>query len=171
VLAAARSRRARLSVAGAASTLTRTSASTPPLPTAVVRRGDRSVFYRTRRQRAADRLRLFRGRARSPGHGQAPHPRRSAAHHRQHRQAAGAAETGVVNRTGRFAHAFSKSSVIRSLRSRARQSYFAQSCLEDNQIARIGSASGSLWRVPIHSTKGGFLITVAAIRSAERSAL
>jgi len=40
---------------------TRTSASTPPLPAALVRRGDRSVFHRARCQRAGARLHLLRG--------------------------------------------------------------------------------------------------------------
>ena len=54
-----------------------------PLPAALVRRGDRRLLHRSRRQRAGARLRLFRGRARSlpggPSCSPANEPRRIAA--------------------------------------------------------------------------------------------
>jgi hypothetical protein len=71
--------------------------------------------------------------------GQAADPRRGPAHRRQHRQAAGAAEAGVVNRTGRIAYAFSKSSVYSGVAEVASQAViFCAVSLKDNQIARIG---------------------------------
>jgi hypothetical protein len=64
------------------------------LPAALVRRRDRRLLHRPRRQRAGPRL-YFRRRAGTALGGQAAHPRRGPTHRRQHRQASRpAAEQG-----------------------------------------------------------------------------
>src|SRR6516165_1999771 len=68
----------------------------PPLPAALVCRGHRRCLCRARPRLPATRLRLFRGRARTPISGQVAHQGRGAPDRGEYREVAGAVAEGNV---------------------------------------------------------------------------